>query len=103
MDNDECSSFSSLLIKYNLGDLYDYDDHQTLNNKEKLKVIYYFSYKESTVADILYSIINSALLNNLDTKAYLTYLFNEIKDKKMEDPIKYLPWDEKMQRRFKKK
>ena len=102
IDNDECSLLSSLLTKHNLGDLYDYDDHQILNNKEKLKVIYHLSFKESIVADTLYSIINSALLNSLDTKAYLTYLFNEFKDKAMEETIKYLPWNEEIQKRFKK-
>ena len=102
IDNDECSLLSSLLTKHNLGDLYDYDDHQILNNKEELKVIYHLSFKESIVADTLYSIINSALLNSLDTKAYLTYLFNEFKDKAMEETIKYLPWNEEIQKRFKK-
>lgn len=43
-------------------------------------------FSETLVSNILYSIINSALLNTLNAKAYLTYLFSEFKDKEMDDP-----------------
>lgn len=101
IDNDKCQLLSSLLTKYNLGNIYDYNDHLMLNNKPKLKVIYHPSFKDSKSVNVLYSIINSALLNHLDVEAYLTYLFNEFKDKEMDNPSLYLPWGEMMRERFK--
>lgn len=100
IDNDKCQLLSSLLTKYNLGNIYDYDDHLLLNNKPKLKVIYHSSFKDSKTVNVLYSIINSALLNHLDVEAYLTYLFNEFKEKEMDNPSNYLPWSKEMLEKF---
>lgn len=100
IDNDKHSLFKYLINKYYPGDIYDYSNHKIVNNNPMLKVIYHPSFKESKTSDILYSIINTALLNKLNVNAYLTYLFNKFMDKEMEDPFKYLPWNEEILRRF---
>lgn len=50
---------------------------------------------------IVFSIINTASANNLDTYKYLEYIFRELPGLKFtpDDPVldEYLPWSEKVQ------
>ena len=96
------SDLVDLLKTYNK-DYYNFkfDSCNYPRSIEYYNFIFTWMYSDSLVSNILYSIINSALLNTLNAKAYLTYLFNEFKDKEMGDPSKYLPWSKEMIEKFK--
>ncbi len=48
-----------------------------------------------------YSLMQTAIENNLNPEAYLEYLFNEFGLKTIKDVSPYLPWSEEMQKKFK--
>ena len=96
------SDLVDLLKTYNK-DYYNFtfDGYNYPYSIEDYNFILTWMFSETLVTNILYSIINSALLNTLNAKTYLTYLFNGFKDKEMDDPSKYLPWSKEMVEKFK--
>ena len=49
-----------------------------------------------------YSLLKTAIENNLNPEKYLLYLFNEFGTKVNLNPLDYLPWSEKIQKTFNK-
>lgn len=49
-----------------------------------------------------YSLLKTAIENNLNSEKYLLYLFNEFGTKVNLNPLDYLPWSEKIQKIFNK-
>ena len=49
-----------------------------------------------------YSLLKTAIENNLNPEKYLLYLFNEFGTKVNLNPLDYLPWSEKIQKAFNK-